>query len=101
MNDDASPALEAFVKELIQRSAACGYYPTTFMRMLERHRTKKAMALLVEQGEIQSGFRRLHELGLLDWSVEAGVVKFRGEFDRMHVEAAEWRLRQANGEASV
>lgn len=95
MPDAASPELEAFVAELIRRSRENGYSPTTFMRMLDRYSTRRAMALLVEQGEVQSGFRRLHALGLLDWSVEAGIVRFRGEFDRKHVEAAEWRLTQA------
>jgi hypothetical protein len=46
-------------------------------------------------GEIQSGFKRLRQLGLLEWSIEAAVTKFPDEFPRQIREAAEWRLQQA------
>ncbi len=54
------------------------------------------MRRIVRSGEIQSGFRRLVQLGLREWTVEAGIVKFASEFDKETVEAAEWRLNQAS-----
>lgn len=97
----ASQELEAFVDELIRRGAACGYHPTEFMRMRRDYGTLGAMKRLMKTGDIQSGFRRLTELGLQDWTVEAGIVKFRSEFGKEHVAAAEWRLREAQGKASA
>jgi hypothetical protein len=91
----ASLALEAFIDESIRLSRENGYYPTEFIRMRSRHGTVEAISLLVVSGEIQSGFQRLRELNLLDWTVEAAAMRFPDEFSREVREAAEWRLRQA------
>lgn len=96
----ASLGLEAFIDETIKLAQQKGYHPTTFIAMRKRHRTVPAISRLVVSGEIQSGFKRLRELGLLDWSIEAAVMKFPEEFNREVLEAAEWRLRQAKGENS-
>jgi hypothetical protein len=87
--------LEAFVDESIRRSKAKGYYPSEFVRMRARWKTKKAIRRLVISGDIQSGFRRMKDLGLLDWALEAAVLKFPNEFDAPVREAARWRLDQA------
>ena len=97
----ASVGLEAFIDELIRLSAKSGYHPTVFIGMRARHGTVPAISRLVTSGEIQSGFRRLQQLGLLDWTIEAAVTKFPDEFSREVQEAAEWRLRQAKGEQSA
>ncbi len=68
--------LEQFIDQGIRLGAELGYYPTVFMQMRERWGTVGAMKRLVVSGDIQSGFRRLHTLGLRDWSIEAGVIKF-------------------------
>ena len=91
----ASPELEAFITETIRRGAEHGYRPTIFMAMQERHGTLEAMKQLVRNGDVQSGFRRLTELGLQDQTIEAGILNFRGEFDRADIECADWRLAQA------
>lgn len=88
-------SLESFIDESIRLSKTHGYYPTAFERMRSQHGTAPAIAKLVESGDIQSGFKRLKDLGLLDWTIEAAVTKFPGEFSRATLECAEWRLRQA------
>ena len=62
----ASPALEAFIDETIRLSRQHGYHPTAFIGMRHRQKTLEAISRLVVSGEIQSGFRRLKDLGLLD-----------------------------------
>ena len=95
MTKKASPALERFIDETIRRARSAGYYPTVFESMRSDWGTWEAMKRIVISGEIQSGFRRLVALNLKEWTVEAGVVQFASEFDRETVEAAAWRLNQA------
>jgi hypothetical protein len=64
--------------------------------MRARWRTKEAIRRLVTSGEIQSEFKRMIPLGLREWTLEAAVLKFPGEFDKEEIEAARWRLDQAN-----
>lgn len=90
-----SPALEAFIDETIRLSRENGYHPTAFIGMRRRLGTVKAISQLVAQGDIQSGFRRLRQLGLLNWTIESAVLKFPDEFSGEVLEAAEWRLTQA------
>jgi len=91
----ASPALEAFIDETIRRAREKGYIPTVFIRMRQRHRTIPAISKLVQSGDVQSGFRRLRELDLLEWTIEAAILKFPSEFSRNDRECAQFRLRQA------
>ena len=91
----ASPALDAFIDETIRLARQKGYHPTAFIAMRQRHGTVPAISRLVVSGDIQSGFKRLRELGLLDWTIEAAVMKFPAEFNREVWEAAKWRLEQA------
>ncbi len=91
---NASIELELFIDETIRLSRQRGYHPTTFIGMRQRHGTIDAVSRLVTSGDIQSGFRRLVELGLVNWTVEMAVTKFPDEFSRPVREAAEWRLAQ-------
>lgn len=88
--------LDAFIDESILRSQARGYYPTAFVQMRKRWGTHETIKRLVVNGEIQSGFRRLKELDLLDWSIEAAVLKAPALFGKAIHQAAEFRLRQAS-----
>jgi hypothetical protein len=91
----ASIELETFIDETILLSAQNGYHPTIFIGMRQRHGTVGAINRLVKSGDIQSGFQKLVELGLTNWTVEMAVTKFPYEFSRDVREAAEWRLNQA------
>jgi hypothetical protein len=92
---EASLALEAFIDEGIRLCRKSGYPPTVFEGMRKRHRTLGAITRLVVSGDIQSGFTRMKGLGLLEWTIEAAVVRFPDEFSKEVREAAEWRLSQA------
>lgn len=92
---DKSPGLEAFIDESIRLSAKHGYHPTAFIGMRHRYLTVGAISRLVVSGDIQSGFKRMQELGLLKWTIEEAVLRFPNEFSKEVRQAAEWRLSQA------
>jgi hypothetical protein len=90
-----STALENFVDESVRHSRESGYNPTAFNVMREHYGTIGAIERLVASGEIQSGFIRLQQMELVDWTIEAAVLKFPKEFSRDIRDAAQWRLEQA------
>lgn len=85
--------LDEFIDESIRRSRAKGYHPSIFIDMRQKFGAIAATKRLVETSEPQSGFKRLKQLGLLDWSLEAAVLKFPNEFpDKKTQEYAKARL---------
>ena len=62
--------------------------------MRAQYGTIYAIEKRVQSGEVQSGFRRLKQFGLLEWSIEAAVMKFPNEFSRNARDCASWRLKQ-------
>ena len=91
---EASAALEAFVDTLIKLAKEHEYNPTIFQGMRRQYGTVDAIEKLVQSGDVQSGFKRLKQLGLLEWSIEAAVVKFPTEFSSNARQCADWRLKQ-------
>ena len=92
----ATPGLEAFIDQMIKLAKPHRYTPTTFIGMRRQYGTIRAIERLVESGDIQSGFDRLSKIGLLDWTIEAAVIKFPEEFGHSTRECAKWRLEQVN-----
>lgn len=86
--------LEAFINESLRRSAPLGYVPTRFMEMREDWGTAEAIRRLVVNGEVQSGFKRLVQLGLIDWTIEAAAIRFPKIFNKDIRAAAQFRLDQ-------
>jgi len=91
----ASPELEAFIDEGIKRAIERGYHPTVFTGMRHKSGTIDAIERLVQSPDIQTGFNRLHQLNLLDWTIEAAVIRFPSEFSNNAQQCAKWRLQQA------
>jgi hypothetical protein len=60
--------------------------------MRARHGTVTAIEKLMQSGEVQSGFKRLKSLELLEWSIEAAVMKFPNRFTPVARQCAEFRL---------
>lgn len=89
----ASVGLEYFCDECIRRSKERNFDHSIFEGMRTRHGTVAAIKTLVEMGGKLSGIKKLNELGLLDWSVEATVVKFPEEFTPRTLESAKEQLR--------
>ena len=90
----ASPALEAFIDKSIELAKQREYNPAIFVGMRRQYGTVDAIERLVQSGDLQSGFRRLKQLDLLDWTIESAVIKFPAEFSRNARQCAEWRLQQ-------
>jgi hypothetical protein len=90
----ASPDLEAFVDEATRLAKERGYNPSIFVGMRHQFGTIDAIEKLVQSGEMQSGFKRLKQLGLLDWTIETAVIRFAAEFSNNARQCAEWRLQQ-------
>lgn len=96
----ASAALEAFIDESIKLSKERGYNPTVFVGMRHQYGTIDAIERLVQSGDLQSGFKRLNQLSLLEWTIESAVTKFPAEFSRNARQCAEWRLQQVQPKSS-
>ena len=91
--------LDAWIDESIRISSKHNYHPTVFQNMRRLHGTVGAIEKLVISGDIQSGFRRLKELDLLQWTIEQAVLNFPEDFPNPEVrQAAQWRLDQARAE---
>lgn len=85
--------LDMFVDEMIRLAKPLGYTPTTFLSMREKYTTAGAIKRLVETSEPQSGYRRLCDLGMKDWTLEAAVLKFPDiQFTHKTKEYAQARL---------
>ncbi len=74
-----------------------GYTPSHFIKMWATDPSERTLARLVISGEIQSGFRRMVRTGLIDRSMEQGVIEFAPlfsppNFPRDVVDAAKFRL---------
>ena len=94
-----SDPLEEWIDESIRRSQEQGYHPEEFIRMRNRHGTVEAMERLMRNGKIQSGLRRLKELGMAnEWSVEAGILLFPARFSCASRDAAKFRLDHIDDE---
>jgi len=89
-------ALEAFIDKSIKVSAENKYFPTNFIAMRARYGTVQAISRLVISGDIQSGFTRMRDLGLIDYTIEAAVLKFPDAFGKHERECAEFRLKTLN-----
>jgi len=88
--------LEAHINESISVSQRHGYHPTEFIRMCNQYRSlPDVITRLVTSGDIQSGFKRLEKLGLLDWSIETAVLKFPNYFSAETQACARFRLEEA------
>jgi hypothetical protein len=88
--------LDAFIDESLERTRKKGYLAPIFRKMRHELGTVEAMRRLAEADVLQSGLRELAHLGLLDWSVEAGVLKFPDRFPaRLTRESARFKLERA------
>jgi hypothetical protein len=61
--------------------------------MREHLETAPAISKPVQGRDMQSGLKRLQRVGLLDWSIEAAVIKFPNEFTASDRVNAEFRLK--------
>jgi hypothetical protein len=84
--------LDAWIDEATRQCAERGYRGPIFERMRRKHGTVGAMERIVKTTDIQSGFVRLKELGILQWSIEEGVCRFADRFTSEALVYAQFRL---------
>lgn len=65
-------------------------------QMIQRYGPIEALSKLVESSELQKGFRILRDNNRLDSTFEALIVRHANLFHENVVEAAQWRLTNAN-----
>jgi len=73
-----------------------GQFATRTWQMIERYGKIEALSRLVVSADLQSGFKVLRDNGLLEYTFEAIVVKYKDKFKPNIVEAAQWRIQEAN-----
>jgi len=88
--------LEAWIDESIRRSGSRGYHPQVFIGLRDRLGTVSAIEQLVRSGDIQSGFYRLRQLGMLEWSIESAVRQFPDRFTPEALACADFRLNHVD-----
>jgi hypothetical protein len=90
--DSRCDALEAWVDEAIQRCASRGLLPGRFPEMRKNLGTAPAIARLMNTPFERTPLRRLKQAGLIEWSLEAGVLRFPDCFGPRIRDAAQFRL---------
>jgi hypothetical protein len=84
--------LEEFIEDSLQRSRERGYIPHDFLDGVDQHGLITEITRRVEGSEFKSGLLKVLELGLVDWSLEAAVLKFPDRFTDLTVAYARARL---------
>ncbi len=93
----ASPELIAAINNAIEvYEEIVGEYASRTRQMLDRYGHINALARIVESPDLQSGFKALRDRNRLDQTFEAVVVGFPNEFSPQAVQAAQWRLDNAD-----
>ena len=68
------------------------HYASRTRAMVDRHGAVGALSRLVVSPDLQQGFKALRDLGRLDMSFEAIVVRYPHLFQQDAIDAAQWRL---------
>lgn len=89
-------SFEEKVRAALVECHRLGYHPSDFEGMLATASAARVTEKLVQSGEIQTGLKRLAQMGRLDLSVESIMLEleFSSLFSTQLREAAQWRLNQ-------
>jgi len=92
---------EAKVRAALRECHQLGYHAHDFESMLTNASAVKVAEKLVVSGDIQSGLKRLAQMGRPDLSVEAMMLEPQFEllFAKSLRDAARWRLEQVRSHA--
>jgi hypothetical protein len=74
---------------------AITHFASRTWQMLERYGKVEALSRLVVSPDLQNGFKVLRDKGMLKDTFEQVVVDFREKFRPDVVQAAEWRIKEA------
>jgi len=99
MNEiDASQRVAEFsatVDAAVEECAEFGYFPGYFVQMVKENGALETAKRLVASGEIQTGLQRLAKEGRLELSIESIMCGFPDLFTAKEIDAAKWRIGQA------
>jgi len=85
----------AAVDAAVEECAEFDYYPRYFVQMIEEKGAWNTAKQLVASGEIQTGLQRLAKEGRLELSIESIMCGFPDLFTAKEIDAAKWRIKQA------
>ncbi len=89
-------SFQARIRAALLECHRIGYHPSDFESMLDSSPAVRVARNLVMSGNLQSGLKRLAQMGRLDLSIESIVLEeeFQPLFSLAHRAAAQWRLNQ-------
>lgn len=91
---------QAFLSEIeaviASYEAAIGGFAARTRQMIERYGAVDALSRLVVSADLQQGFEVLRDLGQLNQTFESLIVRYPHRFSPNVVEAAQWRLDNAD-----
>lgn len=88
--------LVSAVENAIERyEELIGRHASRTREVIDRYGYVPALSRLVVSADLQSGFKMLRDRGELDLTFEAIVVRFHEQFEPRIVEAARFRLENA------
>ena len=76
--------------------AANGHAAINTHEMIERYGEIETLSRLMKSADLQQGFKVLRDIGQLNKTFEFVVVKYKDLFPSDVVDAAKWRLENAN-----
>lgn len=87
-------SFDAKIRDALRECYRLGYYPHDFEGMLANSTAVKLAERLVKSGELQTGLKRLAQMGRIDLSVESIMLEpeFEALFKSSVRDAARWRL---------
>jgi hypothetical protein len=92
-----TPEFLADVNQVIDiYEEAIGNFANRTRQMIDSYGAVEALSRLVQSPDLQSGFRVLRDRGELNSTFEAVIVRHPDLFQNQVVEAAQWRLDNAN-----
>ena len=92
-----TPEFLAEVNEAIEvYEDAIGGFAARTRQMIDKYGAVDALSKLVQSPDLQSGFRVLRDQNELDRTFEAVIVRHPDLFQEQVVEAAQWRLDNAD-----
>jgi len=92
----SDPFRDEVVQAIEVYERVAGHPATRTWPMIERYGIIGALSRLVVSPDLQKGFKALRDSDQLKYTFEAIVVRHKERFEPDVVEAARWRLENAN-----
>jgi len=83
-------------RAIVAYEQAIQHYASRTRQLIDSYGYEGALSRLVVSADLQQGFRVLRDLGQLDLTFESIVTRYPSHFPRDAVEAAQWRITNAD-----